>query len=112
MSTVSPEVKAAGVGGLSGVVVVDVPAPAGAAAPIAPVAELRGVRKTYYKSDGSIMVEALRGVDVAIPKGQYVAIMGASGSGKSTLMNILGCLDRPTGGQYLLDGEDCAVMAD
>ena len=77
-----------------------------------PVAELRGLRKTYYKPDGSVMVEALRGVDVAIRRGEYVAIMGASGSGKSTLMNILGCLDRPTGGQYLLDGEDIGKMND
>ena len=78
----------------------------------APVAELRGLKKTYYKPDGSIMVEALRGVDVAIARGEYVAIMGASGSGKSTLMNILGCLDRPSEGQYLLDGQDTAQMED
>ena len=76
------------------------------------VAELRGVKKHYFKPDGSILVEALRGVDVRIPRGQYVAIMGASGSGKSTLMNILGCLDRPTHGAYLLDGQDVAQMDD
>jgi putative ABC transport system ATP-binding protein len=76
------------------------------------LAVLKDLRKTYYKPDGSIMVEALRGLNVSIPQGQYVAIMGASGSGKSTLMNILGCLDRPTSGQYLLDGEDCATMPD
>ncbi|MBX3359509.1 MAG: ABC transporter ATP-binding protein [Phycisphaeraceae bacterium] len=58
------------------------------------------------------MVEALKGIDLSIPRGQYVAVMGASGSGKSTLMNVLGCLDRPTTGQYLLDGEDCAQMED
>jgi putative ABC transport system ATP-binding protein len=76
------------------------------------VAELRAVRKTYYKPDGSVMVEALRGVDLTIRRGEYVAIMGASGSGKSTLMNLLGCLDRPTGGVYLLDGQDVTTMSD
>ncbi len=77
-----------------------------------PVVELRGVRKTYYKPDGSVMVEALRGVDIIIREGEYVAIMGASGSGKSTLMNILGCLDRPTEGDYLLDGRNSIEMDD
>ncbi len=77
-----------------------------------PVAELRGVRKTYYKPDGSVMVEALKGIDLTIPAGQYVAIMGASGSGKSTLMNILGCLDRPTEGEYLLDGVPAERLGD
>ena len=80
--------------------------------PSAPVVELRAVRKTYFKPDGSVMVEALRGVDIAIRRGEYVAIMGASGSGKSTLMNLLGCLDRPTDGLYLLDGEDVSGMSD
>jgi putative ABC transport system ATP-binding protein len=77
-----------------------------------PVAELRDVRKIYYKPDGSIMVEALRGVNIVIRKGESVAIMGASGSGKSTLMNILGCLDRPTGGDYLLGGVSVSGMSD
>jgi putative ABC transport system ATP-binding protein len=77
-----------------------------------PVVELRAVSKTYYKPDGSVMVEALRGVDLTIGRGEYVAIMGASGSGKSTLMNIIGCLDRPTGGQYLLAGQDVDTMSD
>lgn len=76
------------------------------------VCELRGVKKVYYKPDGSVLVEALRGADLVIPTGQYVAIMGPSGSGKSTLMNILGCLDQPTTGQYLLDGRDVAQMSD
>ncbi|MCC6322954.1 MAG: ABC transporter ATP-binding protein [Phycisphaerales bacterium] len=80
------------------------------------IAELRAIRKTYFKPDGSVLVEAVGrgeiGVDLAIPRGQYLAIMGASGSGKSTLMNILGCLDKPTSGQYLLDGRDCAKMDD
>ncbi len=77
-----------------------------------PVAELRAIRKVYYKPDGSVMVEALRGFDLMIRSGEYVAIMGASGSGKSTLLNILGCLDRPTGGQYLLGGRDINSMDD
>lgn len=77
-----------------------------------PVAELRGIRKTYYKPDGSIMVEALRGVDLVIRSGEYVAIMGSSGSGKSTLMNLLGCLDRPTQGQFLLGDRDVVHMSD
>jgi putative ABC transport system ATP-binding protein len=85
---------------------------AGAAGLPPPVAELRDVRKTYYKPDGSIMVEALRGINIVIRKGESVAIMGASGSGKSTLMNILGCLDRPTGGEYLLDGVSVSGMSD
>ena len=76
------------------------------------VAELRGISKTYFKPDGSVLVEALRSVDVNIPHGEYTAIMGASGSGKSTMMNILGCLDQPTEGTYLLDGKDVARMDD
>ena len=77
-----------------------------------PVAQLTDISKVYYKPDGSVMVEALRGVDVTIHEGEYVAIMGASGSGKSTLMNILGCLDRPTGGEYLLDGVPAETLGD
>ncbi len=73
---------------------------------------LQEIRKTYFKPDGSVMVEALRGVDISIEPGEYVAIMGASGSGKSTLLNVLGCLDRPTSGRYYLDGRDVARMND
>ncbi len=76
------------------------------------VVRLRGLRKAYFKPDGSVMVEALRGVDLEIRHGEYVAVMGASGSGKSTLMNVLGCLDRPSDGEYLLDGRDVATMSD
>ncbi len=78
----------------------------------APVADLRGVRKTYFKPDGSVLVDALDGIDLQIRAGEYIAVMGASGSGKSTLMNILGCLDRATAGSYVLDGRDVSTMDD
>jgi putative ABC transport system ATP-binding protein len=77
-----------------------------------PVAELRAITKTYFKPDGSVLVEALRGLDITIRSGEYIAIMGASGSGKSTMMNILGCLDKPSGGNYLLEGRDVSGMDD
>ena len=66
--------------------------------------ELENVTKTYFL--GEMNVPVLKGIDLTIGKGEYVALMGASGSGKSTLMNILGCLDRPTGGNYMFDGEE------
>jgi putative ABC transport system ATP-binding protein len=73
-----------------------------------PVIETRGLQKVY--ASGEVEVHALRGVDLRIDRGEFVAIMGASGSGKSTLMNILGCLDLPTGGEYLLDGRHVNEM--
>ncbi len=68
------------------------------------VIELRDARKTYGLGDTS--VHALRGVSARVERGEYVAIIGASGSGKTTLMNIIGCLDSPTSGSYLLNGLD------
>lgn len=70
---------------------------------MAPLIELLGITKTYTLGD--ISVEALRGIDLTVGKGEFLAVMGASGSGKSTLMNILGCLDVPTSGEYRLDGQ-------
>ena len=73
-----------------------------AAAPARPVIEIHGVTKVY--STGDNKVHALRGVDLLVYPGDMISVMGSSGSGKSTLMNILGCLDVPTGGTYKLDG--------
>jgi putative ABC transport system ATP-binding protein len=70
------------------------------------VIQLCGVRKSY--KTGEVEVEAVRGVDLEVHRGEFVAVMGASGSGKSTLMNIIGCLDKASGGNYLLDGVDVA----
>src|SRR5438128_451537 len=71
--------------------------------------QLENVSKTYDAGENA--VQALRGVDVAIQQGEFVAIIGPSGSGKSTLMHILGCLDSPTEGKYWLDGEDVATLS-
>jgi len=73
-----------------------------------PIIQLENVHKTYHT--GEVEVKAVRGVSLQICSGEFVAIMGASGSGKSTLMNILGCLDRPTAGCYLLEGVDVSAL--
>ncbi len=72
--------------------------------------DLQEIVKTY--KTGTIEVQALRGVSLRIERGEYVAVMGPSGSGKSTLMNVIGCLDRPTSGNYRLDGIDVSALDD
>src|SRR6266404_4592758 len=73
------------------------------------VIQLDHIHKTYTMGD--VEVHAMRGISLTISEGEFVAIMGASGSGKSTMMNIIGCLDRPTRGKYVLDGEDVSEMS-
>lgn len=77
----------------------------------AAIIRLEGIEKTYTLG-GENQVRALQGVNLEIHAGSYVAIMGPSGSGKSTMLNVLGCLDRPTAGQYFLGGEDVSRMPD
>lgn len=72
------------------------------------IIEIKKLRKDYHV--GEVVVHALRGVDMQIREGEFVAIMGMSGSGKSTMLNILGCLDQPTGGDYFLDGTNVNSM--
>lgn len=74
------------------------------------VIDTRGLMKEYVM--GTNVVRALRGVDITITEGEFVAIMGPSGSGKSTFMNLIGCLDRPSGGEYFLDGNEVSRMGD
>jgi putative ABC transport system ATP-binding protein len=78
------------------------------AAEAAALIQLRGVTKTY--DAGELSVQALRGVDLEVERGQMVAVIGPSGSGKSTLMHIMGCLDAPSSGSYLLDGQDVSAL--
>ena len=76
---------------------------------MAPLVDMRGIERTYVMGDN--LVRALRGVDLAIEAGSSIAIMGTSGSGKSTMMKILGCLDVPTAGSYLLSGRDVSRLS-
>jgi putative ABC transport system ATP-binding protein len=76
------------------------------------VASVRNLSKIYRKPGTNIEVHALRSVNLDFVEGEYTAIMGASGSGKSTLMNVLGCLDQPTEGQYILGGQDISALPD
>src|SRR6478609_1068996 len=76
------------------------------------VASVRGLSKIYRKPGANVEVAALRNIDLDIMEGEFTAIMGASGSGKSTLMNIIGCLDQPTTGSYILGDDDISQLED
>src|SRR5687767_8623549 len=76
------------------------------------VASVRNLSKIYRKPGANVEVAALRSINLDFREGEYTAIMGASGSGKSTLMNVLGCLDKPSGGQYILGGTDVSALDD
>src|SRR5258707_6309687 len=76
------------------------------------VASVQNLSKIYRKPGTQVEVAALRSINLDFQEGEYTAIMGASGSGKSTLMNILGCLDKPTGGSYILGGDNISQMED
>ncbi|QEE51410.1 ABC transporter ATP-binding protein [Flavobacterium alkalisoli] len=75
-----------------------------------PIIDIKGITRNFPL--GNEVVKVLKGIDLTIEKGEYVALMGPSGSGKSTLMNLLGCLDTPTGGTYILNGKDVSQMTD
>lgn len=77
---------------------------------MAPMIYLQELRKNYYL--GKVVIEVLKNISLTISKGEYVALMGPSGSGKSTLMNIIGCLDSPTSGNYILNGQSVSDMSD
>jgi len=78
--------------------------------PLQPLIQLRGISREYQM--GGEVIHALDKIDLAIKRNEYIAFIGASGSGKSTMMNILGCLDTPSSGQYLLNGKDVAHLSD
>ncbi len=80
----------------------------GTAGPNGRIIEMHGITKVY--DTGKIQVEALRGIDLTVGRGEFVAVVGPSGSGKSTLLNLLGCLDTPTDGDYRLSGESVAGL--
>jgi putative ABC transport system ATP-binding protein len=75
-----------------------------------PVIQLQDIRKNYFL--GNVVIEVLKGISLTIQRNEYVALMGPSGSGKSTLMNIIGCLDTPTAGTYILNGQAVSGMTD